>query len=75
MELTMKFLLGLLVGFGLGVGLGLILAPQSGEATEAGEGLFGRASSLVALTRERATEALSQGREMYARTRAELRNR
>ncbi len=29
----MKFLWGLLVGFALGVAAGLLLAPQSGEAT------------------------------------------
>ena len=32
---TMKFVFGLLVGFALGVAAGLILAPQSGEATRA----------------------------------------
>ena len=31
----MKFLWGLLAGFALGVAAGLLLAPQSGEATRA----------------------------------------
>jgi gas vesicle protein len=72
-----KFAIGLLVGFGLGVAAGLILAPQSGEATRAqlseqGIILRDRSAGLTGQLRDRATNALSQGREMYARTRGEL---
>ncbi len=72
-----KFAIGLLVGFGLGVAVGLILAPQSGEATRAqlseqGIILRDRSAGLTGQIRDRATNALSQGREMYARTRGEL---
>ena len=71
------FAIGLLVGFGLGVAVGLILAPQSGEATRAqlseqGIVLRDRSAGLTGQFRERATNALSQGREMYARTKGEL---
>ena len=76
----MKFFLGLLVGFGLGVAVGLVLAPQSGEATLAQLGeqsvtLSDRSAGLVDQIRSRATEALSQGREIYARTTDELTDR
>jgi gas vesicle protein len=72
-----KFIIGLLVGFGLGVAVGLILAPQSGEATRAqlseqGIILRDRSAGLTGQLRDRATNALSQGREMYARTKGEL---
>jgi gas vesicle protein len=72
-----KFAIGLLVGFGLGVAVGLILAPQSGEATRAqlseqGIILRDRSAGLTGQIRDRATNALSQGREMYARTKGEL---
>ena len=72
-----KFAIGLLVGFGLGVAVGLILAPQSGEATRAqlseqGIILRDRSTGLTGQLRDRATNALSQGREMYARTKGEL---
>jgi gas vesicle protein len=72
-----KFAIGLLVGFGLGIAVGLIFAPQSGEATRAqlseqGIILRDRSAGMTGQLRERATNALSQGREMYARTKGEL---
>jgi gas vesicle protein len=75
----MKFLFGLLVGFALGVAAGLILAPQSGEATrtqltEQGIMLRDRSTGLGDQIRTRATDALSQGRELYSRTKDELTN-
>lgn len=70
----MKFLLGLLVGFALGVAAGLILAPQSGEATRAqlSEQGITLPTNLGQEIRARATDALSQGRELYERTKSEL---
>ena len=73
----MKFLFGLLLGFALGVAAGLLLAPQSGEDTRAligeqGVTLRERTGGLGENLRSRATEALSQGRELYQRTRSEL---
>jgi gas vesicle protein len=73
----MKFVMGLLVGFGLGLAAGLILAPQSGEATRAqlseqGITLRDRSAGLSSEIRARATNALAQGREIYARTKDEL---
>jgi gas vesicle protein len=73
----MKVFIGFLVGFALGVAAGLILAPQSGEATRAqlseqGIILRDRSSGLTDEIRARATNALSQGRDMYARTKDEL---
>ncbi len=73
----MKVFLGFLAGFALGVAAGLILAPQSGEATRAqlseqGIILRDRSSGFTGDIRARATNALSQGREMYARTKGEL---
>ena len=73
----MKVLLGFLAGFALGVAAGLILAPQSGEATRAqlseqGIILRDRSTGFTDDIRARATNALSQGREMYARTKGEL---
>ena len=73
----MKFIWGLLVGFGLGLAAGLILAPQSGEATRAqlseqGIMLRDRSAGLTSEIRARANEALAQGREMYTRTKSEL---
>ena len=72
-----KFAIGLLVGFGLGIAVGLIFAPQAGEATRAqlseqGIILRDRSAGMTGQLRERATNALSQGREMYARTKGEL---
>ena len=73
----MKFVIGLVVGFTLGVAAGLILAPQAGEATRAqlneqGIMLRDRSTGLGNQIRARATDALSQGRELYARTKNEL---
>jgi gas vesicle protein len=72
-----KFLLGLLVGFGLGVAAGLLMAPQAGEDTRAqlneqGVMLRDRSANLTEQVRNRATDALAQGRELYQRTRNEL---
>ena len=74
---TMKVFLGFLAGFALGVAAGLILAPQSGEATRAqlseqGIMLRDRSSGLTNEIRARATNALSQGRDIYSRTKGEL---
>ena len=76
----MKFLIGLLFGFGLGVAIGLLLAPQSGEATRAQLGEQGvmlrdRSGGLAEEVRSRATDALVQGRELYGRTKEELTQR
>ena len=76
----MKFFIGLLVGFGLGVAVGLVLAPQSGEATRAQLGeqgvmLSNRSAGLIDEIRTRATDALSQGQEIYSRTKDELTER
>jgi gas vesicle protein len=73
----MKVLLGFLAGFALGVAVGLVLAPQSGEATRAqlseqGIILRDRSSGISDEIRARATNALAQGRDMYARTKGEL---
>lgn len=73
----MKFVFGMLVGFGVGVAVGLLLAPQSGEDTrsqlsEQGITLADRSKSLTENLRTRATDALRQGREGYQRTRSEL---
>lgn len=73
----MKFAIGLFVGLGLGVAIGLILAPQSGDATRAqlseqGIVLRDRSAGLTGQLRDRATNAFSQGREKYARTKSEL---
>jgi len=70
----MKFLWGLLLGFALGVAAGLLLAPQSGEATRAQlseQGITLSSGGLGEL-RDRANEALAQGRELYSRTKDEL---
>jgi gas vesicle protein len=87
----MKFIWGLCMGFGLGVAVGLLLAPQSGEATRAqiseegitlrnrsgnlGEDLLTRANQLSGDLRTRANDAVAQGREMYARTKDDLTER
>ncbi len=73
----MKFVIGLVVGFALGIAAGLIMAPQSGEATRAqlneqGIMLRDRSTGLGDQIRARATDALSQGRDLYARTKNEL---
>ena len=74
---TMKVFLVFLAGFALGIAAGLILAPQSGEATRAqlseqGIMLRDRSSGLSGEIRARATNAMAQGRDMYSRTRGEL---
>jgi len=87
----MKFLLGLLAGFGLGLAVGLLLAPQSGRDTMARIGeqgmmlrnrsgnladdLRSRANDLADTVRSRAGDAIAQGRETYSRTRDELTDR
>ncbi len=76
----MKFVLGLLIGFGLGVAAGLVLATQSGESMRAQLGEQGimlrdRSTGLSDELRARATDALSQGMEMYNRTKGELTDR
>jgi gas vesicle protein len=73
----MKFTFGLLVGLGLGVAVGLLLAPQSGEDTreqigEQGIMLRDRSAGVSNDLRSRANDALSQGREIYQRTKDEL---
>lgn len=73
----MKFTFGLLVGLGLGVAVGLLLAPQSGEDTrerlnEQGIMLRDRSAEVSSDLRSRANDALSQGREIYQRTKDEL---
>jgi gas vesicle protein len=76
----MKFFLGLFIGFGLGIAAGLVLAPQTGEATRAQLGEQGimlrdRSTGLSDEIRARATDALSQGMEMYNRTKGEMTDR
>ena len=74
----MKFLWGLLLGTGLGILIGLLIAPQSGEATRAQlseRGITLNTGSLGEELRARANEALTQGREMYSRTKGELTER
>ena len=76
----MKFFFGILLGFALGVVAGLLLAPQSGEATlaqlnEQGIQLRNRSGSLSEDLKTRATEAMTQGREIYSRTKDDLTER
>jgi gas vesicle protein len=76
----MKFLWGLLAGFALGVAVGLLLAPQSGEATRAqlneqGIMLRDRTGKLPEELRTRAGDAMDQGREIYSRTKDDLSER
>jgi len=73
-----KFLWGLLLGLGLGVLVGLLIAPQSGEATRtqlAEQGVMLRSGALSDDLRSRAQEALVQGRDLYSRTKTELTDR
>jgi gas vesicle protein len=75
--MSMKFTVGLLVGFGLGVVAGLLLAPQSGEDMRAQLGEQGimlrdRGLGVSNDLRVRANDALGQGREIYQRTKDEL---
>lgn len=70
----MKFFWGLCIGLALGVAAGLLLAPQSGEATRAQlseQGITLSSGGLQEL-RSRANDALAQGRELYSRTKDEL---
>jgi gas vesicle protein len=74
----MKFITGLLLGLGLGVVLGLLFAPQSGEATRAQlseQGILLKSGNFTDDLRARANEALSQGRDLYTRTKSELSER
>ncbi|HTI15346.1 MAG TPA: YtxH domain-containing protein [Dictyobacter sp.] len=74
----MKFVVGLLVGFGVGVAAGLLLAPQSGEVTReqlSTKGIQLPNGAFNDEIRARAQEALSQGRELYNRTKIELSDR
>lgn len=74
----MKFLTGLLLGLAAGVALGLLFAPQSGEATREllnEQGIRISNGALNEDIRTRANEALTQGRELYSRTRDELNER
>lgn len=73
----MKFTIGVLLGFGLGIAVGLLLAPQSGEDTrtqlgEQGIMLRDRSAGVSGELRARANDALTQGREIYQRTKDEL---
>jgi gas vesicle protein len=71
----MKFLTGLLVGLGLGILVGLLIAPQSGEATRAQlseRGIQLPSGAFSDQIRARAQEALTQGRELYSRTKGDL---
>jgi len=74
----MKFLIGLLLGFGLGVVIGLLVAPQSGEATRAQlneQGVQVHPGAFSEGIRARAQEALVQGNRLYTRTKSELADR
>ncbi len=70
----MKFIWGLLLGFALGVAAGLLLAPQSGQDTlsKLNEQSITLRSGGLEQIRNRATDALAQGRELYSRTKDEL---
>lgn len=74
----MKFFVGLFLGLGLGVGIGLLIAPQSGKVTRnqlTEQGVMVRATEFNDQVRARANEALTQGRELYSRTKVELTDR
>jgi gas vesicle protein len=74
----MKFFWGLLLGLGLGVVIGLLVAPQTGEDTIAllrEQGVQLRSGQLNEQIRARANDALSQGRELYSRTKDDLTDR
>jgi gas vesicle protein len=72
---AMKFLVGLLAGLGLGVLVGLLIAPQSGEATRAQleeEGILSQTSKWYDKIRTRAQNAMLQGHESYNFAKDEL---
>ena len=74
----MKFVWGLLLGLGLGVVIGLLVAPQTGEDTLAllrEQGVQLRSGNLNDQIRTRANDALTQGRELYSRTKDDLTDR
>ncbi len=74
----MKFVWGLLLGLGLGIVIGLLVAPQTGEDTLAQlreQGVQLRSGNLNDQIRARANEALTQGRELYSRTKDDLTER
>jgi len=74
----MRFLTGLLLGLGLGIIVGLLVAPQSGEATRTQLGEQGvqlRPDALSERIRARAQEARVQGSKLYSHTKAELTER
>ncbi len=74
----MKFFVGLLLGLGLGVIIGLLTAPQSGKETFAllnEQGILVNPGNFNEEIRNRAQDALVQGRELYSRTKNELSER
>ena len=74
----MKFITGLVLGLGAGVVLGLLFAPRSGEATRAQlseQGILLSPENFGEEIRTRANEALSQGRDLYSRTKGDLTER
>jgi gas vesicle protein len=74
----MRFLMGLLLGFGFGVIIGLLVAPQSGEETRvqlSEQGIQLHPGAFSERIRARAQEALIQGNRLYGRTKAELTDR
>lgn len=74
----MRFLTGMLLGLGLGIIVGLLVAPQSGEATRAQlseQGIQLRPDAFSEGIRARAQEALVLGDKLYSRTKAELTDR
>jgi gas vesicle protein len=75
---VMKFFIGLLLGLGFGITIGLLVAPQSGEATRAQlneQGILLRSGNFSDEVRNRANDALVQGRELYTRTKDDLTDR
>ena len=74
----MKFFMGILLGLGLGVIIGLLVAPQSGEATRAQlseQGIQLRPDAFSEGIRARAQDALVQGNKLYSRTKTEMTDR
>lgn len=71
----MKFFVGLLLGVGLGVVIGLLIAPQSGEDMRAQlseQGIPLPTGNISDELRSRANAALTQGREVYSRTKDQM---